>query len=254
VWSLTLTETTRRSGPTAAALFGGAGAAAFALRRRAWPWAAALGTLTPFLLVWSQRRHFAVLLPIAWIGLAAGLGALARHPRASRAVGPVALGLVAAAALATLRPGAGKPPTERPAIERQLLAAQLARLPGSWALGGHDHDVNLYLGWTRNTVPADISATSGTIFRLEVSAPEKSAANVEYFRQRLLTFFTDCDRQLADHEYLAGGISVADLMLYPNYAARRALIESAGGFAHLNRWAAAMAARPGVQRGMSAGT
>ena len=34
----------------------------------------------------------------------------------------------------------------------------------------------------------------------------------------------------------------------------RALIESAGGFAHLHRWAAAMAARPGVQRGMSAGT
>jgi GST-like protein len=101
---------------------------------------------------------------------------------------------------------------------------------------------------------ADISATSGTIFRLEVSAPEKSAANIEYFRQRLLTFFADCDRQLADREYLAGGVSVADLMLYPNYAARRALIESAGGFTHLHRWAGAMAARPGVQRGMSAGT
>jgi len=100
---------------------------------------------------------------------------------------------------------------------------------------------------------ADISATSGTIFRLEVSAPEKSAANLEYFRQRLLTFFGDCDRQLADHEYLAGEISVADLMLYPNYAARRGLIEAAGGFDHLHRWAALMAARPGVQRGMAAG-
>ena len=100
---------------------------------------------------------------------------------------------------------------------------------------------------------ADISATSGTIFRLEVSAPEKSAANLEYFRQRLLTFFGDCDRQLADHEYLAGEISVADLMLYPNYVARRALIDDAGGFGHLHRWAALMAARPGVQRGMSAG-
>ena len=32
---------------------------------------------------------------------------------------------------------------------------------------------------------------------------------------------------------------------------RRARVDEAGGFDNLRRWAAAMAARPGVQRGMS---
>ncbi|MEI7968918.1 MAG: glutathione S-transferase family protein [Betaproteobacteria bacterium] len=102
-------------------------------------------------------------------------------------------------------------------------------------------------------VASDIAATSGTIFRLENGAPEKSAANVAYFRQRLLTFFGDCDRQLRGQAFLAGEISVADLMLYPNYVARKPIIDAAGGFPDLHRWAAAMGARPGVQRGMAPG-
>ncbi|MBL8532991.1 MAG: glutathione S-transferase N-terminal domain-containing protein [Betaproteobacteria bacterium] len=98
---------------------------------------------------------------------------------------------------------------------------------------------------------SDVAGTSGTIFRLENTAPEKSAANADYFKQRLLTFFGDCDRQLEGREFLAGEISVADLALYPNYAARKPLIDAAGGFANLHRWGTAMAARPGVQKGMS---
>ncbi len=98
---------------------------------------------------------------------------------------------------------------------------------------------------------SDVSATSGTIFRLENAAPEKSVANVDYFKQRLLTFFGDVDRQLEGRDYVAGELSVADLMLYPNYAARRALIDAAPGFANLHRWAARMAARPGVAKGMN---
>lgn len=100
-------------------------------------------------------------------------------------------------------------------------------------------------------VASDVAAASGTVFRVENSAPEKSEANAAYFRQRLLTFFGDCDRRLADREYLAGEISVADLALYPNYALRKALIDAAGGFANLHRWGSAMAARPGVQKGMA---
>ena len=100
---------------------------------------------------------------------------------------------------------------------------------------------------------SDISGTSSTIFRLEVTAPDKSPANVEYFRRRLLDFFSTCDSALAGREYLAGELSVADLMLYPNCAARRQMIEQAGGNANLLRWGAAMAARPAVARAMSNG-
>lgn len=101
---------------------------------------------------------------------------------------------------------------------------------------------------------SDVAGTSGTIFRLEVTAPEKSAANADYFKGRLLTFFRDCDRQLEGREFLAGEISVADLMLYPGFAARKSIIDAAGGFANLQRWGAAMAARPAVQRGMNPGS
>ena len=47
-------------------------------------------------------------------------------------------------------------------------------------------------------------------------------------------------------------LSVADLMLYPNFALRKPLLDEAGGLANLQRWGATMAARPAVARGMKA--
>ena len=96
----------------------------------------------------------------------------------------------------------------------------------------------------------DVAATSGAIFRLENSVPEKIPSSIDYFRQRLLGFLLVCDAQLAGREYLADELSVADLMLYPNFAARKALIDQAGGFANLQRWGASMASRPAVRKGM----
>ncbi len=97
---------------------------------------------------------------------------------------------------------------------------------------------------------SDIAGTSGTIFRMETSVPEKIAANSDYFKQRLLGFFAACNACLATREYLADEFSVADIMLYPNFAARKTLIDEAGGFTDLQRWGAAIGSRPGVQRGM----
>ena len=96
----------------------------------------------------------------------------------------------------------------------------------------------------------DLAPTSGAIFQLEMVAPEKNAAITEHFKKRLLGFFAACDKQLAGRDYLAGELSVADFMVYPNFAARKALVDAAGGLANLQRWGAAMATRPGVQRGM----
>lgn len=89
-----------------------------------------------------------------------------------------------------------------------------------------------------------------TVFRLENTAPEKSVANVDYFKTRLLDAFSACDQALESKDFLAGEISVADLMLYPSFALRRSAIEVAGGYHNLCRWADAMAARPAVERGM----
>ena len=98
----------------------------------------------------------------------------------------------------------------------------------------------------------DVAATSGALFRVENSVPEKHPGNTEYFKQRLLGFFAVCDAHLATHEYFADEFTIAELMLYPNFALRKPILDQAGGFPHLQRWGAALAARPGIQRGMSA--
>lgn len=97
----------------------------------------------------------------------------------------------------------------------------------------------------------DVAATSGAIFRLENSVPEKIPSSIDYFKNRLLGFLSVCDAQLAGRDYLADELSVADLMLYPNFALRKALIDEAGGLPHLQRWGATMASRPAVQKGMN---
>ena len=97
---------------------------------------------------------------------------------------------------------------------------------------------------------SDISGASMTVFRLENTAPEKSVANVDYFTKRLLDSFLACDQALEGKDYLAGELSIADLMLYPSFALRRSLIDEAGGYDNLRRWGDAMALRPGIKRGM----
>jgi len=99
---------------------------------------------------------------------------------------------------------------------------------------------------------SDIAATSGAIFQLEMVAPEKNEAITGHFKKRLLNFFSVCDAHLAKGgEFLAGEMSVAEFMIYPNYFARKALIDAAGGFASLHAWGARVGARPGVQKGMN---
>jgi GST-like protein len=107
----------------------------------------------------------------------------------------------------------------------------------------------LALQWLMQAA-TDLAPVSGAIFQLEMVAPEKNESITKHFHKRLVNFFTVCDAQLAGDSYLAGELSVADLQLYPNYFARKALIDAAGGLPHLHRWAASMAARPGVARGM----
>jgi GST-like protein len=97
---------------------------------------------------------------------------------------------------------------------------------------------------------SDIAGTSGALFRCENSVPEKVTANTEYFRKRLLGFFAVCDAHLAGRDYLADEFSVAELMLYPNFAGRKPMLEQAGGLANLQRWGALVGARPATQKGM----
>jgi glutathione S-transferase len=54
---------------------------------------------------------------------------------------------------------------------------------------------------------------------------------------------------LADEDWVANEITVADLGLYPIYARRKALIDGAG-LRNVTAWGERVGARPGVQKGM----
>lgn len=95
---------------------------------------------------------------------------------------------------------------------------------------------------------SDVAGGNGTLFQAENNAPDKSIANIDFFRKRLLHSFKHVDQQLAGRDFIAGELSIADLALYPPYAQRKALLPE---LKNLVRWSEKMAARPGVQKGMS---
>jgi GSH-dependent disulfide-bond oxidoreductase len=98
---------------------------------------------------------------------------------------------------------------------------------------------------------ADCAGASSAIFLSNGMVPDKSPANVAFFEARLLRFFGDIDARLKGRDFLADEMSVADLALYPIYAARKGLAERAGGLPNLARWGAMMAARPAIVKGMA---
>jgi GST-like protein len=97
----------------------------------------------------------------------------------------------------------------------------------------------------------DTAASSMMIFVLSRLAPEKSEANLAFCEERTLRHLRVANARLADREFLAGELSIADFALYPLAVVRRPLIDRAGDLPHLVRWAGALASRPGVARGMS---
>lgn len=130
------------------------GAAGFgALARREGVGAAGLFTLLPalvILLLWSNQRHSAVLLPVGVLGVACGLRALRTW---APSAGPVfiLLSLVAvgwsmrdAGPVANRLTGAA-----HHARQVQTLAGWLADYPGEWMLGGLDNEPNVFLAWPR---------------------------------------------------------------------------------------------------------
>ncbi len=98
-------------------------------------------------------------------------------------------------------------------------------------------------------VMSDQAPSSAALFRLG-SLPEKPAAAIASFETRLGDMFRYVNKRLGEAEYLAGDLSVADFALYPVVAGRRPIIDAVGGLDNLNRWTAALAARPAVAKGM----
>lgn len=96
----------------------------------------------------------------------------------------------------------------------------------------------------------DAAAASGLVFFEAALMPDKSAPNAAFAEQRLLRYLRVADARLASRDWLADELSIADFALYPVCAVRKGIIDGAGDLARLARWMAALAARPGVAKGM----
>jgi GST-like protein len=80
-------------------------------------------------------------------------------------------------------------------------------------------------------------------------APEKIAYAIERYRNETRRLYAVLDGRLADHEFLAGTYSIADVATWPWVSAHAWAGVDVSGLPNLTRWLAAVAARPAVQKG-----
>jgi GST-like protein len=80
-------------------------------------------------------------------------------------------------------------------------------------------------------------------------APEKIPYAIERYQREVRRLFEILDRQLADHEYLAGDYSIADVATWPWVFGYKWSGVSIDGLRHLARWIDLVGARDAVKRG-----
>jgi len=79
--------------------------------------------------------------------------------------------------------------------------------------------------------------------------PEKIQPAIDRYQREVTRLFGVLDRQLADHEYVAGEYSIADMALWPWVSGYEWSGVTVDKFASLRRWLALVGARPAVQAG-----
>ena len=80
-------------------------------------------------------------------------------------------------------------------------------------------------------------------------APEKIPYAIDRYQREVRRLLEILDRRLADHEYLAGDYSIADIATWPWARGYEWSGVSIDGLDHLRRWLDKVGARPAVQRG-----
>ncbi|WP_319240920.1 glutathione S-transferase N-terminal domain-containing protein [uncultured Propionivibrio sp.] len=80
--------------------------------------------------------------------------------------------------------------------------------------------------------------------------PEKIPLAIDRYQGETRRLFGVLDGQLRDHEYLAGDYSIADIANWAWVRTHRWSGVEVDEFPHLQRWIAAIRARPAVQRGI----
>jgi glutathione S-transferase len=79
--------------------------------------------------------------------------------------------------------------------------------------------------------------------------PEKIQAAIDRYQREVTRLFGVMDKQLGNHEYIAGGYTIADMALWPWVSGYEWSGVSVDEFANLKRWLALVGDRPAVQAG-----
>jgi glutathione S-transferase len=95
----------------------------------------------------------------------------------------------------------------------------------------------------------DVTPIFGAAFGL-MRTKEPHAPSIQVFKDRLRSFFKVWDEKLGKRKYAAGDeVTIADFSLYAGYVRMTAVLPDVlEGLPNVTRWAAEMAARPGVKK------
>ena len=85
-------------------------------------------------------------------------------------------------------------------------------------------------------------------------APEKVEYGINRYTNEVNRLYGVMNRQLADHEYLAGDYSIADMASIGWMKSAERLGQNLNDFPHVKRWYDAVLARPAVDRGLAVGS
>ena len=81
-----------------------------------------------------------------------------------------------------------------------------------------------------------------------IRSPEKNPAAIAHYTEVLRDMLGTLDRHLADHEYMAGDYTVADISMYPDVHLHGVRDIGLADYPNLRRWHDAIEARPAVIR------
>jgi GST-like protein len=94
---------------------------------------------------------------------------------------------------------------------------------------------------------------AGQAHHFRMFAPERVPYGIQRYTDEVNRLYGVLDRALAGDEWLAGDYSIADMATYPWLMHHEKQGQRLEDFPHVHRWYRAMAARPGVQRGVAHG-
>jgi GSH-dependent disulfide-bond oxidoreductase len=109
-----------------------------------------------------------------------------------------------------------------------------------------------YLQWVFWQV-GGLGPMAGQAHHFRAFAPEQVPYGIKRYTDEVNRLYGVMDRQLADHEYLAGEYSIADMACWPWIVPHERQGQSLEDFPNVKRWFEAVGAREGVKAGYAMG-